>query len=140
MSDPVRPAHYRGHPSGVECIEFAELFPFSLGNAVKYLWRAGEKGEALTDLKKALWYLDRDASGSGPAGPHWRRNARTILGLKMARGLDPAAIVEGFGDFRREVFALLIAAVERLDPDALLQARALVEREVMRLSVQAGEG
>ena len=59
--DPVNhPSHYTGHPSGVECIQIAEHFNFCLGNAIKYIWRAGEKGDALEDLKKARWYLNRE--------------------------------------------------------------------------------
>lgn len=60
MSDPVNPPHYKRHPSGVECIVVAEHFGFNLGNVIKYVWRAGEKGDALEDLKKARWYLDRE--------------------------------------------------------------------------------
>jgi hypothetical protein len=33
---------------------------FCLGNAIKYLWRAGEKGDVIEDLKKARWYVDRE--------------------------------------------------------------------------------
>jgi hypothetical protein len=33
---------------------------FNLGNAVKYIWRAGDKGNLIEDLKKARWYLDRE--------------------------------------------------------------------------------
>jgi hypothetical protein len=33
---------------------------FNLGNAVKYIWRAGEKGDLITDLEKARWYIDRE--------------------------------------------------------------------------------
>jgi hypothetical protein len=33
---------------------------FCCGNAIKYLWRAGEKGDAIEDLRKALWYVDRE--------------------------------------------------------------------------------
>lgn len=59
--DPVNhPKHYTGHPSGVECITITEHLNFCLGNAIKYIWRAGEKGDALEDLKKARWYLDRE--------------------------------------------------------------------------------
>lgn len=55
------PEHYISHPSGIECIDIAEHFGFSLGNAVKYIWRAGLKSpDALTDLRKARWYLDRE--------------------------------------------------------------------------------
>jgi len=54
------PAHYTAHPSGVECIEIAEHMNFCLGNALKYIWRAGLKGDAVEDLKKARWYVDRE--------------------------------------------------------------------------------
>ena len=61
MSDSVnRPAHYLGHPSGVECIDVTEHMGFCLGNAVKYIWRSGLKGDAVEDLRKARWYLDRE--------------------------------------------------------------------------------
>lgn len=57
------PKHYNEHPSGVECITIAEHFGFCLGNAIKYIWRAGLKSaNALEDLKKARWYLDREIS------------------------------------------------------------------------------
>ena len=52
------PAHYTSHPSGVECIQITRWMNFNLGNAIKYIWRAGNKGNALEDLKKARWYLD----------------------------------------------------------------------------------
>ena len=54
------PAHYNAHPSGVECITVIEHMSFNLGNAMKYLWRADEKGHALEDLKKAAWYVQRE--------------------------------------------------------------------------------
>ena len=59
--DPVNhPAHYIKHPSGVECIAITEWMNFNLGNCIKYIWRAGEKGSLLENLKKARWYLDRE--------------------------------------------------------------------------------
>lgn len=52
------PTHYTQHPSGVECITIAQEFPFSLGCAIKYIWRAGLKSpDAITDLRKAREYL-----------------------------------------------------------------------------------
>jgi hypothetical protein len=54
------PPHYKQHPSGVECIQVTEGMNFCLGNAVKYIWRADLKGEAIQDLEKARWYLDRE--------------------------------------------------------------------------------
>jgi hypothetical protein len=61
--DPINhPTHYtRG---GIETIDAIEAWGlgFHLGNAVKYISRAGHKGDALEDLKKARWYLDREIS------------------------------------------------------------------------------
>ncbi len=54
------PPHYTSHPSGVECIQVTEHMNFNLGNAMKYIWRAGDKGDALMDLQKAAWYLNRE--------------------------------------------------------------------------------
>jgi hypothetical protein len=56
----VDPAHYNSHPSGVEAITVCEHMNFCRGNAMKYLWRAGHKGDELEDLKKARWYIDRE--------------------------------------------------------------------------------
>lgn len=61
--DPVaRPAHYTAHPSGVECIQITEHLNFCLGNAVKYIWRAGlkEGSDEIQDLRKARWYIERE--------------------------------------------------------------------------------
>lgn len=54
------PDHYNAHPSGVECITVVEHMSFLRGNAMKYLWRAGEKGDPIVDLKKAMWYIERE--------------------------------------------------------------------------------
>jgi hypothetical protein len=63
MSDPVNhPRHYNVHPSGLEAIEICEHLSFCVGNAVKYVWRAGEKGDRIEDLRKAEWYLTRQRS------------------------------------------------------------------------------
>jgi hypothetical protein len=61
MSDPINPPHYVG-AGGLEAIAVIEAFElgFHLGNALKYILRAGRKGDRLTDLKKARWYLDRE--------------------------------------------------------------------------------
>jgi hypothetical protein len=60
-ADPVnRPAHYTAHPSGIECIQVTEHFGFNLGNAIKYIWRADLKADAVQDLEKAKWYLERE--------------------------------------------------------------------------------
>ena len=64
--DPVNaPRHYRSHPSGIECIEVTRRLSFDVGNAVKYVWRRADKGTAVQDVEKALFYL-RDARTNGP--------------------------------------------------------------------------
>lgn len=60
MHDVVNfPKHYTSHPSGVECIQITEHMGFNLGNAIKYLWRNEDKN-GLEDLKKAVWYINRE--------------------------------------------------------------------------------
>lgn len=59
------PSHYTQHPSGVECIAITEHFNFNVGNAIKYLWRAGLKDDRLTDLRKARFYVDREIARLG---------------------------------------------------------------------------
>jgi len=62
MTDTVNhPKHYTSHGSGIECIQVTEHMNFNLGNAVKYIWRAGLKSDApVTDLEKARWYIERE--------------------------------------------------------------------------------
>lgn len=54
------PKHYTAHPSGIECIQVTEHMNFNLGNAVKYIWRCGNKGREIEDLKKAEFYIHRE--------------------------------------------------------------------------------
>lgn len=64
-TDRINPNYYKNHPSGVECIDITRHYCFDIGNAIKYLWRAGlKKEEGLTnidkeieDLNKAIWYI-----------------------------------------------------------------------------------
>ena len=61
MNDPVNhPSHYTAHPSGIEAIDVTEHFNFCVGNAIKYLWRADLKADAIEDLRKAAWYINRE--------------------------------------------------------------------------------
>ena len=63
MTDNVnKPKHYNSHPSGVEVIRITEHMNFCLGNVIKYVLRADHKNDAIEDLKKARWYLDREIS------------------------------------------------------------------------------
>lgn len=63
MNDPVNhPAHYTtGKIEVIDFIDDKEL-GFCLGNAVKYIARAGKKDPAKTveDLEKAVWYITHE--------------------------------------------------------------------------------
>lgn len=78
------PAHYQ-HPSGVECIDIVRHMSLNLGNAVKYLWRAGKKGCAATDLRKAAWYL-RD----GELGGTSKLDTKKVMAVVACEGTHPA--------------------------------------------------
>jgi hypothetical protein len=54
------PSHYTAHPSGIEAIQITRHMNFNLGNAIKYIWRAGLKNEGkhIEDLKKAIFYIN----------------------------------------------------------------------------------
>ena len=52
----INPSHYRS--DDIECIEVVRHMSFCQGNAIKYLWRLGQKDAAEQELKKALWYMD----------------------------------------------------------------------------------
>ena len=64
------PAHYTSDPSGIECIQITQHRNFCVGNALKYLWRAGLKGpdrpeldassKQIEDLRKAIWYINAE--------------------------------------------------------------------------------
>ena len=62
-SEVEHPSHYR-KDSGLEAIEAIEAWDlnFNLGNVVKYICRAGLKGDTdgVEDLEKALWYIQRE--------------------------------------------------------------------------------
>lgn len=53
------PKHYTSDPSGIECIQIVRHRNFNIGNAIKYLWRAGLKdgNSDIQDLQKAVWYI-----------------------------------------------------------------------------------
>lgn len=71
MSQKVKhPRHYTSHPSGIECLQITEHMNFCLGNVIKYVWRADLKGEAITDLEKAKFYLEREIARRKKWGKH----------------------------------------------------------------------
>jgi Protein of unknwon function (DUF3310) len=61
------PKHYTSCPANcskcshpIECIDIVQHMGFSLGNAIKYIWRADLKNNAIEDLKKSVWYLQAE--------------------------------------------------------------------------------
>jgi hypothetical protein len=66
MNSVSHPPHYTSSPakcdcgSGIECIQVTEHMNFCLGNAMKYIWRADLKGNPVEDIRKAIWYLERE--------------------------------------------------------------------------------
>lgn len=61
QTNTINPEYYKWHPV-TECINIIQEFPFSLGTAIKYLWRVASpdarkydsKEDRITDLKKAI--------------------------------------------------------------------------------------
>ena len=106
----TNPSHYRSHPSGVECIDIVRHLPFNVGNAIKYLWRAGDKGgpeKLREDLEKALWYI-QDAIDNPSASTYsqlvdyeqlakWNR-----VESKTQRGRIIVLIIFGFVDLAKQ--------------------------------------
>ena len=63
------PRHYTNHPSGIECIQITQHMNFCLGNAVKYIWRADLKNDAIEDLRKAVFYINKEIERRSNAVP-----------------------------------------------------------------------
>jgi len=90
MVDP--PRHYNTHASGIEAITVVEWCTFNLGNAIKYLWRMSDKGKALEDTRKALWYIDREIDRR----THWWKFLRKIRRLLGRQRTAPRSVQEQF--------------------------------------------
>ena len=58
------PSHYGGKDNPYEAIKVIRAWDlgFSLGNAIKYIARAGKKDpdKRIEDLRKALWYIQEE--------------------------------------------------------------------------------
>ena len=84
VSEVDHPAHYRAD-TGYEAIDVIEAWGlgFCLGNALKYIARAGLKGDAVEDLEKAKWYIEREIAR--------RRADAQVRQVREARPLGPEA-------------------------------------------------
>jgi hypothetical protein len=112
MNDNVNhPPHYTNSPSGIECVEIAERLSFNLGNALKYIWRAGKKNpETLReDLQKALWYVNRERATLANTAEHvivQPGNANLVRFLAM----KVVATEPGQDTLLAQVFNVIMAA------------------------------
>lgn len=99
MSDPVNhPQHYKTD-SGLEAIEVIEAFfpnDYHLGNAFKYLARAGKKDDEVQDLEKAVWYINRRISSVKDDTPAFSVGDRV-----SCAGDYGLSNVDGFGTLKR---------------------------------------
>jgi hypothetical protein len=119
--------HYNLHSSGVECIEVVRHLSFGVGNAVKYVWRATNKGTERHDLEKTLYYLDDEAAIADESVSFYLGgNADTIVSLAQRyadaeenpdRANAVLHLVKGalvLGDERRDHFARARVYVQNL--------------------------
>jgi len=97
------PPHYATHPSGVECVDIAEHLSFSLGNSLKYLWRAKNKGHEEEDLKKCLWYLERETRAQKLMNFVW--NIEPHVRFTMQKMLDKEGTSSALGKFVQALLA-----------------------------------
>lgn len=93
-----KPKHYNDHPSGIQCIEITRHMCFNLGNAFKYVFRAGSKGNYVEDLKKARWYL-KDATYYGSCLVFKDRTERAEVSKKLQQIVD----AETKGSFKSDL-------------------------------------
>jgi hypothetical protein len=107
------PKHYTAHPSGIECIQITEHMGFNLGNAIKYVWRADLKNDAIEDLRKAAWYIEREIAKRG--------------------GTEKTAVI---GTFRQAVEGRA-AYFADLVPAAMLEKVALAVRDEAYICMRA---
>jgi hypothetical protein len=125
-----KPKHYNDHPSGVQAIEICEHLDFCLGNAIKYLWRAGKKpgqvelgsDSAVEDLKKSAWYLRR------AIGKEYRSTGIT----HSFSALTTVMQSEACGSVLRDVLELIVAKRLVGDPPRVADALFRVERELAK--------
>ena len=63
LTDAINPSHYQ-LPNNLQAIDLTEQYNFNLGNALKYILRAGNKqnNPLKQDLDKAVWYINRENS------------------------------------------------------------------------------
>lgn len=109
------PAHYVEQSAMIEPIELCERLGFNLGNAVKYIVRAGHKGDAVEDLEKAKWYLLRARSFAFLPTDATKDEVTDFLLQKFAQSTgfeELARLLDTRAHFVEQRISALITAVE----------------------------
>lgn len=87
MTDNVNhPAHYESQRIVIEPIDLCECFDFCIGNAIKYIVRAGKKegNSEEQDLAKARWYLKRALVQQVASNDYWPSGKKNALLVSCA--------------------------------------------------------
>ena len=135
------PPHYTSHPSKIEAIEISELLPFCLGNAWKYVFRAGHKWDDVEDLRKAGWYLQR-AYGM----PDWLFNCQApspSLTVAISRDVDRVCSHEPDSNKRRILRMIGHAAIQNdkvVFQERLQQADTVLQEMINGLEQSSKDG
>jgi len=96
-SNAINPSYYtQGFEFGeCRCIIVIRELPFSLGSAVKYIWRAGDKDEVPQEIEKARWYIT-DARTHPRVTPAMQERALTVLGMIKTDNLSQGQLCRLF--------------------------------------------
>jgi hypothetical protein len=118
------PKHYNSHPSGIEVIRITEHMNFCLGNAVKYILRADHKNDAIEDLRKSRWYIDREIARREAEALKVRRALMYGSNAVYGKHAKPPARVYDLtkgARYRREGERLTYTIVESTDDAVVLR-------------------
>ena len=120
QDDPVNPKHY----AGTDCAEIGEWLSGNSYQTLKYNWRLGKKDDAIVEIKKSLWYLDREI-------------ALAKLGVRWSNELPEDKFFYDILDRDKErdiyivaVALLLINWCRYGDAESLNQLRSEIERKL----------
>lgn len=141
QSDPVHhPKHYNSHPSGVECVEYAELLPGNLSHVCVYVWRHADKGTPAQDLAKALWFLDREIGRT--LDERAESASHLVFGLTEALAPSQYRARARIQDRRRHLHSFVKAqefvacVVSHLLGYQLLEARKLIVLQLKHIATE----
>lgn len=110
MKDTINPDYYKDTPFGLEVIEITKHYDFCIGNALKYIFRAGKKHEQgmkdkekhVDDLKKAVWYLNAEIKKITEGEPKERRLKNIYLRYKNGEE-EVFAFLDEFYDYLEDL-------------------------------------